>query len=127
MIIAGILALTLPQGSLRTHNYGRPRGRRRRLLHIDYGRKPSPPFYRIFTAPIEVLASDDAVTIIGIIIFIVLISGSIGLLNQSGIMSYAMERVVEKTKKTVIACCCLSPFFMFFGAFVGVSFEETLH
>ena len=124
MIIAGILALTLPQGSYeRTITDGREVVVADSYTSITDGSRL--PFYRIFTAPIEVLASDDAVTIIGIIIFIVLISGSIGLLNQSGIMSYAMERVVEKNKENRYRLLLLITFiFMFFGAFVGV-FEES--
>lgn len=124
MIIAGILALTLPQGS-----YERALSDGREVVVADSYTAITDgdrlPFYRIFTAPFEVLASDDAVTIIGIIIFIVLISGSIGLLNQSGIMSYAMERVVEKNRAHRYRLLLLITFiFMFFGAFVGV-FEES--
>lgn len=124
MIIAGILALTLPQGSYeRTISEGREIVVADSYTEITDGNRL--PLYRIFTAPLEVLVSDDAATIIGIIIFIVLISGSIGLLNQSGVMAYAMERVVEKNKEHRYRLLLLITFiFMFFGAFVGV-FEES--
>ena len=124
MIVAGILALTLPQGSYeRTIADGREVVVADSYTAITDGSRL--PFYRIFTAPFEVLASEDAVTIIGIIIFIVLISGSIGLLNQSGVMAYAMERVVEKNRAHRYRLLLLITFiFMFFGAFVGV-FEES--
>ena len=124
MIAAGVLALTLPQGSYeRTISDGREVVVADSYTAIENGTRL--PFYRIFTAPFEVLASDDAVTIIGIIVFIVLISGSIGLLNQSGVMSYAMHRVVAKNKEHRYRLLLLIAFiFMFFGAFVGV-FEES--
>lgn len=124
MIAAGVLALTLPQGSYeRTISDGREVVVADSYTAIENGERL--PFFRIFAAPFEVLASDDAVTIIGIIIFIVLISGSIGLLNQSGVMSYAMHRVVAKNKEHRYRLLLLIAFiFMFFGAFVGV-FEES--
>lgn len=124
MIAAGVLTQLLPQGS---YQHTLIDGREVVVadsysLLEDVGRLP---FYRVFTAPIEVLWSGDAVTIIGIIIFIVLISGSIGLLNQSGVMSYAMHRVVRKNKENRYRLLLLITFiFMFFGAFVGV-YEES--
>ncbi len=124
MIIAGVLALTLPQGSYeRIIENGREIVVANSYTTITDGTRL--PFYRIFTAPFEVLFSDDAITIIGIIAFIVLISGSIGLLNQSGVMSYAMQKVVTKNKKNRYRLLFLVTFiFMFFGAFVGV-YEES--
>lgn len=68
MIVAGVLALTLPQGSYeRTISDGREVVVADSYTPITDGERL--PFYRIFTAPFEVLASDDAVTIIGIIIW----------------------------------------------------------
>ncbi len=124
MISAGVLALTIPQGSYeRTIANGREVVVADSYTPITNGQRL--PFYRIFTAPFEVLASEDGTTIMGIILFIILISGSIGLLNQSGVMSYAMERVVEKNREHRYRLLLLITFiFMFFGAFVGV-FEES--
>lgn len=124
MIVAGILALTLPQGSYeRIIENGREVVVADSYTAITDGTRL--PFYRIFTAPVEVLFSDDAITIIGIIAFIVLISGSIGLLNTSGVMAYAMEKVVSKNKEHRYRLLLLVTFiFMFFGAFVGV-YEES--
>ncbi len=124
MIVAGILALTLPQGSYdRIVEDGREIVVADSYTAITDGTRL--PFYRIFTAPFEVLVSDDAITIIGIIAFIVLISGSIGLLNTSGVMSYAMEKVVSKNREHRYRLLLLVTFiFMFFGAFVGV-YEES--
>ncbi len=124
MISAGVLALTIPQGSYeRTIANGREVVVADSYTPVTNGQRL--PFYRIFTAPFEVLASEDGTTIMGIILFIILISGSIGLLNQSGVMSYAMERVVEKNREHRYRLLLLITFiFMFFGAFVGV-FEES--
>ena len=65
MISAGVLALTIPQGSYeRTIANGREVVVADSYTPITNGQRL--PFYRIFTAPFEVLASEDGTTIMGL-------------------------------------------------------------
>lgn len=124
MLAAGVLTQAMPQGS-----YERSMQDGREVVEADsYLASPDAdkmPFYKVFTAPVMVLFSEDGVTILGIILFIVLISGDIGLLNKSGVMAYSMERVVERSRGKRYRLLLVTTFlFMAFGAFVGV-FEES--
>lgn len=54
------------------------------------------PFWKTFTAPIEVFGSSDALTGVAIILFIILIGGTFLILNKSGVLSFIMSSVVHK-------------------------------
>ncbi|WP_343208260.1 hypothetical protein [Anaerolentibacter hominis] len=123
MLFAGILTQVVPQGHFeRTVNDGRE------LVvpdsyKLDNDASPM-NFFRVFLAPAAVLFSEDSMTIIGIIIFLVLISGAIGLLNKRGVTSYTVARTALKyrnNKYRVLRLVTLV--FMIFGAVIG-AFEE---
>jgi len=83
------------------------------------------PVWRWFTAPIEVLWSSDAVTVITIILFILLVGGSFAVLDQAGVVRTLIAAIVTRfrTRRYVlIAVTCL--FFMALGALLGL-FEES--
>ena len=125
MLFAGILTQTLPQGSFqRTVEDGREV-----VVAGSYEMTENAgrmPFWRVFTAPVEVLWSQDGMTVIGIILFLMLISGSISLLNRSGIMNFAMGAIVDKSRnKKYRLLLLITLIFMLFGAFVGV-YEESV-
>ena len=57
------------------------------------------PFWRTFTAPIEVFGSSDALTGVAIILFIVLIGGTFLILDKSGVLTLIMSSVVLRFSK----------------------------
>ena len=84
------------------------------------------PVWRWLTAPIEVLWSDDAVTVIMIIAFICIIGGTFTVLDKSGMLRYIMNGLVRRfaqSKYRLMAVLTL--FFMLFGSIFGI-FEELV-
>lgn len=83
MIASGILTRILPSGE-----YDRIIVEGRETIDIssfEFIEKPNYPFYRWFTAPLEVLWSRDSLTVIVIILFILFIGGTFTILEKSGI------------------------------------------
>jgi len=84
------------------------------------------PIYRWFTAPIEVLWSVDAATVIVILLFVLLIGASFSVLQKSGILNAMLEGVIRKyagDKYRLLAIISLC--FMLFGSLFGL-FEELV-
>jgi uncharacterized ion transporter superfamily protein YfcC len=93
---------------------------------FQYTNEPSLPFYRIFTAPLEVLFVDGNILVISIILFLLIIGGSIFLLNDIGIIEFTIQKIIKKyAKRKYLLLSLLSLFFMSIGAFIGV-FEEIV-
>lgn len=123
MVSAGILTHVLPQGSFqRVTEEGREM-----VAAGSYRQSDSQtplPFYRVLTAPVEVLFSPDAGTVAGIILFLILISGAIGLLNQRGITTYTVQRAAGRFRHNRYRLLAFISFlFMLFGSVIG-AFEE---
>jgi len=84
------------------------------------------PIWRWFTAPIEVLWSSDAVTVISIILFLFIIGGVFTVLDKSGMLQYIMHTLVDKFKDSKYKLMAvLILFFMLFGSVFGL-FEELV-
>ena len=84
------------------------------------------PIYRWFTAPIEVLWGDDALTVIVIIIFLLFVGGSINILNKSNVLNAVIGKIVIKfSDKKYLLMAVMLLIFMAFGAFIGM-FEEVI-
>lgn len=84
------------------------------------------PVWRWFTAPVEVLWSSDALMVITIIVFILLVGGSFAVLDQAGVLRTVIGRIAatfRSRRYILIAAICL--FFMGMGALLGI-FEETI-
>jgi uncharacterized ion transporter superfamily protein YfcC len=84
------------------------------------------PVWRWFTAPVEVLGSSDAATVITIILFILLVGGSFAVLDHAGVIRTIIASIVtgfRSRRYVLIAVVCL--FFMAMGALLGI-FEETV-
>ena len=84
------------------------------------------PVWRWFTAPFEVLASSDAVTVISIIIFIFVIGGVFTVLDKCGMLRFIMTVLARRfasSKYKLMALLML--FFMLFGSVFGI-FEELV-
>ncbi len=124
MIIAGILTLIIPTGQYQRMEVDG----RESILADSYAitERPDYPIWRWFTAPFEVLAGPDSLTIIVIIVFILMVGIAFAIMDKSGILKAALARIVRRfggQKYTLLLVICF--FFMALGAFFGI-FEEVV-
>jgi uncharacterized ion transporter superfamily protein YfcC len=124
MMGAGVLTLIIPAGTYQTTEING----REVIVPGSYQTIPSPdyPIWRWFIAPIEVLFSEDATTIIAIILFIMLVGVAFAVMDQSGILKTYLARIVQafggrKYRLLLI----ITFFFMVLGGFFGI-FEEVI-
>lgn len=84
------------------------------------------PFWKWILSPVLVLGSDDKITLIGVIIFLLVIGGAFQALTDCGIMRYMVDKIANKygdSKYKLMAIIIL--FFMSLGSLIG-SFEEAV-
>lgn len=84
------------------------------------------PFWKWILSPFLVLGSDDMVTLLGVIIFLLIIGGIFNALTNCGVMEYMISKIAFKyseKKYTLMAVIML--FFMAMGSLLG-SFEEVV-
>lgn len=84
------------------------------------------PFWKWILSPILVLGSDDKVTLIGVIIFLLIIGGAFNALTNCGVMRYMIDKISNKygdAKYKLMAAVMF--FFMALGSLIG-SFEEVV-
>ena len=120
MIFSGILTIVLPAGM-----YDRVTEAGRTLVVNDSYReisKPDYPFWRWFSAPIEVLfTGPDNITPIVIIIFIAIVGGAISILESAGILSNLVNMLVARfAKRKYLLIAIIIFFFMSIASFVGI-------
>jgi uncharacterized ion transporter superfamily protein YfcC len=124
MIAAGVLTLVVPPGS-----YTREVQNGREMIQPESYHvvsRPDYPVWRWFTAPFEVLGGPDGVTIIVIIVFLLMVGVSFAVLDKSGILKYALARLVQKFGgRKYVLLLLITFFFMMVGAFFGI-FEEVV-
>lgn len=124
MIIAGVLTRVVPAGSYERFIEGD-----RTLIDpssFQYTEAVNLPIWRWFTAPIETLWGPDALVIITIIVFILLVSGSFAVLDKSGILKATLGKIVNKFGgRKYVLLLIVTFFFMLMGAFFGL-FEEIV-
>jgi uncharacterized ion transporter superfamily protein YfcC len=124
MIVSGILTVVLPAGVFdRTELDGRTL-----VVNGSYREIESPyfPFWRWFTAPIEVLAGPDNLTLIVLIVFILTVGGSITVLEHAGIMEALIVFLVTRfAKRKYLLIVIMVFFFMCVSSFIGL-FEEMM-
>ncbi|MDR1464995.1 MAG: AbgT family transporter [Oscillospiraceae bacterium] len=91
LIFAGILTQVVPRGAYQVDEAGQ-------IINGTYARLTDAklPFWRTFTAPIEVFASPQAATGIAIVLFIVLVGGTFLVLEKAGVISYLMKVIVRR-------------------------------
>jgi len=124
MLAAGALTFLIPTGSYQRQELD---GR----IGIDpasfqYTPRPDYPFWRWFTAPLEVLWGPDGLTVIVIIVFLLLVGASFAVLEKCGLLQAVVARLVGAyggRKYTLLLV--ISLFFMAIGAFFGI-FEEVV-
>ncbi len=124
MLAAGSLTQLVPAG-----RYARTMQAGREVIDpqsFRYVERPDYPIWRWLTAPIEVLWGPDAVTIITIIIFLLMVGSTFAVLDKSGILQAAIGRIVQAFGgKKYVLLLVISLFFMLLGAFFGI-FEEVV-
>jgi uncharacterized ion transporter superfamily protein YfcC len=124
MLLAGLLTRLVPAGSYtRIESEGRQVIDPGSFYFVD---KPSYPVWRWFTAPLEVLWGPDAVVIITIIIFLLMVGVSFAVLDKTGILAATLQRLVQAFgSRKYLLLLVISFFFMLLGAFFGI-FEEVV-
>ena len=125
MLAAGLMGRALPAGSY--ERYALPDGSSA-VLPGSYAPtlRPDYPAWRWLTAPLEVLAGEDAALAIVIIAFIVIVGGAFALLKEAGVLEASVEALAARfgaRRKLFLAAVCL--FFMLIGSFMGI-FEEVV-
>ncbi len=125
MVSAGIMTRLVPAGQ-----YGRVtvegRGEVIDAESFTYTDRPAYPIWRWFTAPVEVFTSDSGVTIIGVILFIVLVGIAFAVMDRSGILKYIIHTTVRKFgARKYLLLMVLTFFFMALGGFFGI-LEEAV-
>lgn len=120
ILISALLPLFIPQGS-----YLRVDGK----IDIDsfnYGEVKGIAAWRVLTAPFRVFASGDALTVIMISIFLLVMSGVFNIIEKTGgvksIINFTNKRFASKKK---LVLCVTVLIFMAFGSFFGM-FEELV-
>lgn len=124
MILASLLSLGLPSGQFdRVVEDGRAQIVAGTFREVA---KPVIPVWRFFTAPFEVLLSEDRALVGVILIFLLLIGGSFTILLDCGMVSRLMERVAARFQTSrYLLLMGISLFFMLFGSVFGI-FEELI-
>ena len=124
MIGAGVLTHVIPAGHFeRAVVDGRETVVPNTFAYSDEG---GYPVWRWLTAPVEVLWSEDAVTVIFIIAFICIIGGTFTVLEKSGMLRYVMNGLVKRFGRSrYLLMAVLVLFFMLFGSVFGI-FEEMV-
>ncbi|MEA4883259.1 MAG: AbgT family transporter [Clostridia bacterium] len=124
LVMAGVLTRVVPTGSYaRLENGG---AGAIDVASFQYASIPPLPVWKWFTAPIEVLWSPEGAVVIGIILFFLCIGGAINLLNQCGVFSFMIDRVVRSyagAKYRLIAVTVLV--LMLMSALTGIMEEAV--
>ncbi len=88
--------------------------------------QPDYPVWRWFTAPLEVLWGPGSTVIIVIIVFLLMVGVSFAVLDKTGILAAAVQRLVRAVGgRKYLLLVVISFFFMLLGAFFGI-FEEVV-
>ena len=121
LAISGILSYVIPQGEFTLDEDGV-------IIADSYvkGEVKGIAIWRILTAPIRVFASEDALTIIMISAFLLIMSGVFNMLEKTSgtkiLIGKLMSRLADKGAPVVCLCVLI---FMLFGSFFGM-FEELV-
>jgi len=125
MVLSGILTWVIPSGQfMRTVEPGR--GEVILPETFRFTEQPGLPIWRWFTAPFEVFFSPDGGTILGIILFILLVGVAFAVMERSGILNFALLAIVRRFgKQKYVLLLVVTFFFMVLGGFFGL-LEEVI-
>lgn len=121
LFISGVLSYLIPQGDFTLDENGV-------IIADSYvkGEVDGIAVWRVLTAPIRVFASEDALTIIMISVFLLIMSGVFNMLEKTNgtrvLIGRLMSRLANKGAPVVCLCVLI---FMLFGSFFGM-FEELV-
>ncbi|MDR1734417.1 MAG: AbgT family transporter [Oscillospiraceae bacterium] len=121
LFLAGLLTQVIPRGAYDTDAAGNIING---TYHLLDGQKM--PFWRVFTAPIEIFTSGEAAAGIGIIAFIVLIGGTFLVLDKAGVIACILSVITKRfaaKKYTLLALVTL--LFMALSSVAGI-LEESV-
>lgn len=121
LLVSGALSYFIPQGHFQRDEQG--------ILIADSftsGEVEGIPLWRIVTAPVRVFWSEDALTILMISLFLLIMSGVFNLLEKTGGIRVFIGRLMKRLhgKNSIVICVCVLVF-MLFGSFFGM-FEELV-
>lgn len=125
MLLSGVLTRVVPAGAYQRADMD---GRGEVILPetFQFTERPDYPIWRWLTAPLEVLAAPGNITVIGIILFIVLVGIAFAVLDKSGILRYALGGIVQRFgNRKYVLLLVLTFFFMALGGFFGI-LEEVI-
>ncbi len=121
LITAGALSYFVPQGSFERNEAGEII-----LGSFTKGEVEGISLLRVLTAPVRVFVSEDALTIIMISLFLLIMSGVFNLLEKTGGIRIFIARIMNKMRDKGGPVVCFTVLvFMLFGSFFGM-FEELV-
>jgi uncharacterized ion transporter superfamily protein YfcC len=124
MLAAGVLTRLVPAGE-----YARVEVDGRQVIDAEsftLTERPDYPVWRWFTAPFEVFAAEGSATVIGVILFILLVGIAFAVMDRSGILNYVIYKIVQRFGARKYALLLvLTFFFMALGGFFGI-LEEAV-
>ena len=121
LIFCGSLSYFIPQGSFASDADGN-------ILPGTYeqGKVEGIAIWRVITAPVRVFASEDAVTIIMISVFLLIMSGVFNLLDKTGGVKTFIQSIMRRLRDRGGPVICITVLvFMLFGSLFGM-FEELV-
>lgn len=122
LFISGALSYFIPQGSFEKNEDGQITSFDTYVQGAVKGIAP----WRVLTAPFRVFVSEDALNIIMISVFLLIMSGVFNLLDKTDGIRILIGRLMQRLAKKGGPVVCLSTLiFMLFGSFFGM-FEELV-
>ena len=121
LALSGSLSWIIPQGACETNAAGN-------IIPGTYreGQVAGIAPWRVITAPVRVFASEDALTIIMISIFLLVMSGIFNLLDKTGGIKTLIEWIMRRLGGRGNPVVCITVLiFMLFGSLFGM-FEELV-
>lgn len=121
LIACGALSYVIPQGSFERNDADEII-----VGTFEQGEVVGIAPWRVLTAPFRVFASEDALTVIMISVFLLVMSGVFNLLEKTGGIKVFISRIMRKLHDKGGPVVCLTVLiFMLFGSFFGM-FEELV-
>ena len=122
LIIAGVVSNFIPQGHF---SYDEVTGA---IIPGTYqkGEIKGIELWRVVTAPVRVFFSEDALTIIMICVFLLIMSGVFNIMDKTGGVKALIAKITKTfANKKTLAVLIIMLFFMLFGSFFGM-YEELI-
>ena len=121
LAICGGLSYVIPQGTFQRDDHGV-------IITGTYAEKEISgiALWRVLTAPVRVFASEDAITIIMVSVFLLVMSGVFNLLEKTGGTKAFIANLMKRFRNKGVTVTCLTVLvFMLFGSLFGM-FEELV-